>query len=603
MKINQFSLNVALVFLLALALVINQNNFLIFLAIIATIPVLKSAFESVKEKKFSVDLLASFALTVSMIEGHWRGAAFINLMITSARIFEIYINNRAKMALDSLIKLKPEKVKLVVNEKITEVDLDKIKIGDEVLVEAGNRIPVDGKVVKGNASVDQSSLTGESLPINKEKNDQVFCSTLNIAGSLLVKTEKTGNETNFQKIINLVEQADQQKSGVSSIVNKFTVGYIIFTIVLCGSILMLSKDINLLLSLLLVTCADDIAVAIPLAYWGAVAMAAKKGVIVKSGLSLEILKKAKMIVVDKTGTLTKGEIKVQHIIIFGKDNEIKILEKAASIAGVSAHPVSKAIINLAKERKIKFKLIKNFEEISGEGIEAKNGKDNYFLGGIKAIEKRKIKFNPKEIKEYKQIENEGHNLLFLIENNKPVALFGLGDELKPGIKQEVERLKNNGINKVVMLTGDSQVVAEEVAKKAGLDEYKANLMPEDKLNFVDEKIDSGKTVVFVGDGVNDAAALTRADVGIAMGAIGTDAAIEAADIALMNDDFGKINNILTLSRKLGKIVIGNFVIWGTVNLVGLILVFGLKINPETAAAFNFITDFIPLVNSIRIFKD
>ena len=602
MKINQFSLNIALVFLLALALVINRNEFLIVLAIVATIPVLKSAFKSVSEKKFSVDLLASFALTVSMIEGHWRGAAFINLMITSARIFEIYINNRAKMALDSLIKLKPEKVKLIINEKITEVDLSKIKIGDEVLVEAGNRIPVDGKVIKGNASVDQSSLTGESLPINKQKGDDVFCSTLNIAGSLIVRTEKTGNETNFQKIIDLVKKADEQKSGVSSIINKFTVGYIVFTAVLCGLILMLSKNIDLLLSLLLVTCADDIAVAIPLAYWGAVAMAAKNGVIVKSGLSLEILKKVKTLVVDKTGTLTKGQIIVEHILIFNKVSENEIIKIAAEIAGVSSHPVSKAIVNLAKERKIKIKLIKNFREISGEGIEAKDSEKEYFLGGIKAIEKRKIRFSLKEIKEYKQVENEGHNLLFLVENNKVIALFGLGDELKPGIKEEVGRLKNNGVNKIIMLTGDSQVVAEEVTKKTGLDEYKANLMPEDKLNFVDEEIHQGKIVVFVGDGVNDAAALTRADVGVAMGAIGTDAAIEAADIALMNDDFGKINDILVLSRKLGKIVIENFAIWGTVNLVGLILVFGLKINPETAAVYNFLTDFIPLLNSVRIFK-
>lgn len=602
MKIDEFSLNVGLIFFLALALIFNQNIFLVIVSIVATLPVIKSAFEAIKRKEISVDLLASFALTVSIIEGHWRSVAFINLMITSARIFEIYIDNRAKKALDSLIKLRPEKVKLVVDKKIIEVSVEQIKVGDEILVEAGNRVPVDGKVIRGNASVDQSSLTGESLPINKERGDEVFCSTLNVAGSLMIRTEKVGNETSFQKIIDLVERANEQKSGVSSIVNKFTSGYIILTAVTCGLIWLLSKNIDLLLSLLLVTCADDIAVAIPLAYWGATAMAAKNGVIVKNGLSFEIMKKVKTLVVDKTGTLTKGEIKVQHLIIFDKTSEVEVLKIAAGIAGVSSHPIARAVVGLAKERKIEFNLVKNFEEITGEGIEASDKKDIYFLGGIKAIEKRKIKFSHEEIEKYQEVESEGHNLLFLIKNNKPIAMFGLGDQLKLGITQAVSDLKKNGIEKIVMLTGDSQLVAKEVAMKVGLDEYQANLMPEEKLNYVNKEIKAGKTVVFVGDGVNDAAALTRADVGIAMGAIGTDAAIEVADIALMNDDFSKINEILTLSRKLGNIVIGNFTIWATVNLVGFILVFGFKIKPETAATYNFVTDFIPLLNSIRIFK-
>ena len=602
MKINQLNLNIGLIFFLSLALIINHQSLLIILSIIATVPVLKNAFKAIKNKEVSVDLLAGFALTVSMIEAHWRGVVFINLMITSARIFEIYISNRAKRALDSLTKLKPEKVKLIIGQKVFETDLKKIKVGDKVLVESGNRVPVDGIILSGNASIDQSSLTGESLPINKSKGDKVFCSTLNTSGSLVVVTEKIGNETNFQKIIELVKKAEKQKSGISSIVNKFTTGYFILTAVICALILILSRNINLLLSLLLVTCADDIAVAIPLAYWGAIALAAKKGVIVKSGLSLELLKKINLLVVDKTGTLTKGKIKLQHIVVFDNSQETTVLKQAASIAGVSSHPIANAIVNSAKEKKLNFNLVNNFQEISGEGIEAQEGKTHYFLGGLKAINKRNIKLTEKQAKDSKQIENEGHNLLYLIKNNRPIALFGLGDQLKPNIKLSIAKLKDNGISKVVMLTGDSQVVAQEVAQKAGIDDYQANLMPEDKLIFIDQEIKKGNVLAFVGDGVNDAAALTRANVGIAMGAIGTDAAIEAADIALMDDNFRKINEIFAISQKLGKIVIGNFAIWITVNLVGLILVFGLKITPETAATYNFLTDFIPLLNSIRIFN-
>jgi heavy metal translocating P-type ATPase len=601
-RINSFSLNLGLIFLLALSLVINQQELLIFLAILATIPVLKSAVESVRNKEISVDLLASFALIVSMIEGQWNSAAFVNLMITSARIFEVYIETRAKKALESLTKLRPEKVKLVIGEKITEVGIDQVRQGDKILVEAGDRLAVDGEVISGNATIDQSSLTGESLPVNKEKGNKVFCSTLNISGSLVVKTEKVGKETSFQKIIDLVEKANQAKEGVNSVVAKFTTGYIVLTAITCGVIWILTKNITLLLSLLLVTCADDIAVAVPLVYWGAIAMAAKKGVIVKSGLSLEILKKVNVLIVDKTGTLTKGKIEVQHITVFDKIKENGAIKLAASIAGISSHPIAKSIVILAEEKQIDFELIKNFEEIPGEGIEAADSKNKYFLGGIKAIVKRKIKLTKKETEEYKKMENEGHNLLFLFKNEKLLALFGLADQLKPGISKSVAELKANGIKKIMMLTGDNQVVAKNIAQKTGLDEYKADLMPEEKLNYVDNEINNGKIVAYVGDGVNDAAGLARANVGIAMGAIGTDAAIEAADIALMNDNFEKINDMVNLSRKLGKIVVGNFSIWATVNMIGLILVFGFKISPETAAAYNFVTDFIPLLNSVRIFR-
>jgi Cd2+/Zn2+-exporting ATPase len=601
-KMNRFYLNVGLVAVLILGLILNQRWILAILGIIATIPVVISALKSIKNKSISIDLLAGLALTVSIINQEWSSVAFINLMITSARIFGIYIEARAKRALEGLMKLRPEKAKVKIKNKIIEIPIEKVKVGDILLIETGDRVAVDGIVISGFASINQSSLTGESLPILKKEKDKVFCSTLNVSGSLLIKAEKVGKDTSFQKIIDLVESAQERKIGVRSMIEKFTTIYISVTVIISITVYLITKDTTLVLALLLVTCADDIAVAVPLAYWGAIANAAKKGVIVKEGLSLEILKKVKVLIMDKTGTLTKGQIKVQHFLVFGNMPQGIVMKIAAGVGCVSSHPVSKAIVNFAQENKIDYNPMKVFEEIPGKGIKATNGDHKYFLGNIEFLESQKVVLNKQEMEKYQKIKSEGHNLVLLAKDKELIGLFGLGDQLRNGAKNAILELKKNGFKKIIMLTGDNSVVAKDIANEIGIDEYRAGLSPQEKLKFIEDEEKNGLKIAYVGDGVNDAASLIRADVGIAMGAIGTDAAIEAADITLMNDNLNKINGMVVLSKRLGKIVFENFCIWGTVNTIGLILVFAFKISPKTAAGYNFVTDFIPLINSLRIFK-
>jgi P-type E1-E2 ATPase len=283
-----------------------DDLFLVFFASVGTLPVILSALKALKNKKVSIDLLASVALVFALLGKEWESAVFINLMLTSARIFASYTSDKARSAIKSLLKLRPEKVKVQQEQAIVEKSLSQIKIGDLIVIELGDRIPVDGVVVSGQATVDQSSLTRESMPVNKDVKSRVFSSTLNVSGSMVVRAEKVGKDTTFEKIIKLVEDSEKNKVKIQGIADRFTTIYIVFTISGALILYFFTQNLSIVLSVLLVTCADDIAVAVPMAFSAAIGAAARRGIIIKGGDFLEGLAKISTIVFDKTGTITKG---------------------------------------------------------------------------------------------------------------------------------------------------------------------------------------------------------------------------------------------------------------------------------------------------------
>lgn len=580
-----------------------DDPLLTFFASIATLPVLLAAFHSLKNKKISVSLLASIALVFSLLNREWASAVFINLMLTSARIFADYTENRTSSAIKSLLKLRPEKVKVKKGEKITEEPVSKIKINDLVVIELGDRIPVDGVIVSGQAFVDQSSLTGESVPVSKGINNEVLSSTLNVSGSMTIRAKKVGKDTTFEKIIQLVEQSQKNKTGIQTTVDKFTSRYIIVT--LLGSIILylISHSLNLVLSVLLVTCADDIAVAVPMAFSAAIGNAAKQGIIIKGGAFLEGLTKAKTVLVDKTGTLTRGKLKVEDIVAFGDFAKDKVLKLAAISDFFSEHPFAKAVVRYAHQNKLAFEKPIEFEMFPGKGSTAVYKNKKIVCGKLSFLQELGVKTKDEQLKEIDLIKKEGLNSLLLVGyDRKLIGYITLADELRPEVKEAIEALKKLGIENIVMLTGDDEKVAKKIAREANISTFHANLLPEDKLKYIKENLSRDHKVVMIGDGVNDAAALALADIGIAMGTIGSDAAIEAADVALMKDDFSKIPEAVKLGVSVTKVARQDFWIWGVVNTIGLILVFSKIMGPEGAAAYNFITDFFPLLNSLRLFR-
>lgn len=576
--------------------------FLACLSFVGALPVIWSAVLAIKNKHITVDLLASIALIFSLLSGEWMSAIFINLMLTSARIFLSYTESRARKNIQSLLKLKPVKVKVKIKNKITEVLIEQIKVGDIVVVDLGERIPVDGVVVSGGASLDQSSLTGESLPVNKMVGDEVLSSTLVVSGNLQIETKRVGSETTLEKIIDLVEKSQANKAYISTLADKFATVYIF--VALLGSIVLylFLHDASLVLSVLLVVCADDIAVAIPMAYLMAIGYGAKRGVIIKGANYLEAISQAKVLVVDKTGTLTKGQMQVEKVVSFGNEPENITLALAGSLSIVSDHPVAKAIVRFVESRGVKISSVDEFKEIQGKGSWAKEGGNEVLFGRTSYLKESGVSIIGAELEKISELETGGFNVTLLAVNKKLVLAFVLADALKPHIKETIDKLKRDGLTNVVMLTGDNEKIASRVSSETGIDTFYANLLPEDKIKYLKQYLNKDYKVIMVGDGINDAAALSLSDIGIAMGGVGYDVAIESADIVLMKDDFKKIHEVIKLSHYVKKVVIQNFWIWGIVNAVGLILVFTKVLHPTSAAAFNFVTDFIPLLNSSRIFS-
>ncbi len=575
---------------------------LLVVSIIATLPVIKSAADSIKNRKISVDLLASVALIGSFLAKQWGSAAFINLMLTSARIFGDYTESKARAAIEGLLKLRPEKIKVRRENKVVEIRIDDVKIGDIVIIESGERIPIDGEVIQGEASIDQSSLTGESVPVAKTVGDKVLSSTLNVSGSLEVRAEKIGKDTTLEKIILLVEESQKEKSDTRTYADKFAGWYIFLSLTGAILIYLFSRDINLVLAVLLVVCADDIAVAVPLAFYSAIGYAARRGVIIKGGKFLEGMTKIKTIIVDKTGTLTLGKLKVEEIVPLNDEKVEEVISIAASAEFLSEHPSAKAILQYAKQKGVSFKKPDDFHEKPGRGTLAAYGSDKYISGNPKFFSESKVEMTTLTLGKIKEYEEKGFSVTLIGKNGKIVGLAILADQLRPGVKEAIAATRELGVKHWVMLTGDNERVAERVAAELGIGEFHANLIPEDKVEFVKSHLTKSQSLAMVGDGVNDAASLALADVGIAMGAIGSDAAIEAADIALMKDDIKEIPETMKLGQYVLKIARQDFIIWGVTNTVGLVLAFSRIIGPEGAAAYNFATDFLPLLNSLRLFN-
>lgn len=600
-------LNITLAIILLLLLILRAihltppvNTFEV-ISIIAIVPVIIGTIKGIKEKEISVDFLALVALIFAYLTHEWYSATFINLMLSSARIFDIWTQRRSENLIKGLLKYRPEKVKIQKDGKYEVKDIDDVAINDIVIVEVGERIPIDGIIISGQASIDESTLTGESVPKTKKKDDHVYSSTLNMAGSLFIKTEKIANESTLAKIISLVEESSLKKTKTIKMVHIFTSWYVIATMVGSIIIYLLTGNLTLVLAILLVVCADDIAVSVPLTFTAAISRAAQRGILIKSSDVLEDMTTIDTFITDKTGTLTYGKPKIVSVETF-ENVDLKNFLKNIGIAEInSSHPISKSIINYVKAEKIIIPQVSNFNETPGEGIEVVNGKDKIIAGKVDFVAEKAEKLNSEQKKRLDGFILTGHSITLVAVNKILQGFIVFEDEVRPSAKIMIAKTKTLGTKLWIMLTGDNHTVAKKVADEVGIDRFETNLTPKDKPDFIEKiKKERRGTVAMIGDGVNDAAALAIADVSFAMGIVGSDVAINAADVALMNDNLMKIPESIILARKTRGIVLQCFGIWAVTNAVGLALVaFGI-LAPTGAATYNFLTDFLPIFNALRV---
>jgi P-type Cu+ transporter len=599
---------IAIIILVSLALIIyylySPAKIILFIAaLIGSLFTFVSALKSIYKRRVTIDTLNAFALIVSFAVYEYRSAAFIVLMLSFANILDWKTESRSKHAVEELLRLKPEKAVREIGKKVEEVAVSEIHTGDIVVVESGSRIPVDGFVIFGQTYVNESPVTGESLPVHKVVGDSVYTSTLNESGVIKVRADKVGADSTIEKMAKLIKEAAQNKSKSEKLADKFAAMFLPILILVGSLTYLITRNVEMTVALFLVACADDMALSIPLAMTAALGRAAKRGVIVKGGRYLEVLGKIKTLVLDKTGTLTYGSYEIRDVRISEEYENHKFWKSVGIAEKFSEHPAGRALYRKALSS---YGEIPDPEEIKvyeGSGIKVRYKGDEIIVGDFASLLKQNIKIDEKETEIIRnKLGEDGNPRVVAIVNGKYVGSLTVADIPRKEARETIELIRSAGVEHVVMFTGDTPAVAEKIAKELGIDTYLASLKPEDKLNKLEDWKKYGP-VAMVGDGINDAPALAKASVGIAMGKRGTAVAVEAADIVILTDDLGRIPELIELGRDTFKVIKVDIIIWVITNIFGFILVFAGIAGPVFAAFYNFIGDFLPIINSSQLFRE
>ncbi|MBI5097617.1 MAG: cadmium-translocating P-type ATPase [Nitrospirae bacterium] len=536
----------------------------IFAAVVSGKDIFRKAIRSIFKLRLDMNCLMSIAAFGAFFIGHGEEGAAVIFLFFVAESLEEYAADNAKRSISRLLKLAPEtaRVKKAGREIVRHVH--EISIGDLIVIRPGEKIPLDGKIVTGHSSVNESTITGESAPVDKVEGDEVYTGTMNEDGYLEVEVDKKSEDTLLSKIIRLVEEAERKKSKTEKLINRFAHYYTPSVIALAFAVFLIPTfflghawDVWFYraLVLLVVSCPCALAISTPVAMVSAISSAARHGVLIKGATFLEELSKVKACAFDKTGTLTRGRLEVIDVIGFNNHSSQDVLSIAASLEARSEHPIAKAVLRKAHSENIQLKEISGFKSRRGIGLEAQINGKTYYTGSGNLFGNLSIE-RPEELL---NLEEEGKTSIFISDESKVIGIIALYDSVREKAPVIINHMKKFHI-RTEMLTGDNKKVAALLAGKIGIDEYHAELLPEDKVRVVEDLAVRFGSVAMVGDGVNDAPALAVANVGIAMGTIGSDVAIETADIALMHDDLSKIEYVISLSRKTMQVVKQNVTI-------------------------------------------
>ena len=555
-------------------------------------------------KVFDENFLMTIATIGAFAIGEFPEAVAVMLFYQIGELFQSYAVDKSRKSIASLMNIRPDFANVKRDNQIIKVNPEEVKIGETIVVKPGEKIPLDGIIVEGNSLVDTSALTGESIPKEVGSGDEVLSGCINQNGLLTIKVEKEFGESTVSKILDLVENASSKKSKSENFISKFAKYYtpiVVITAVLLAIIPpFILKDATFIdwlyraLTFLVVSCPCALVISIPLGFFGGIGGASKMGILVKGSNYLEALSKAEIVVFDKTGTLTQGVFKVQKIHPVDISKE-ELIELTAHAESYSNHPISVSIRE-AYGKEIEHNRIEKIQELPGLGVIAKVDEKEILAGNEKLMQQKKI--------QYSKCEEIG-TIIYIAIENKYAGYIVIADEIKEDAKKTIKELKKNNISKTIMLTGDKKEVGESVAKKIGIDQVYTELLPDGKVEKMEkllkETSQTGK-LVFVGDGINDAPVLALSDIGIAMGGLGADSAIEAADIVIMTDEPSKIVNAIKISKKTMRIVKQNIIFAISIKVAVLILsAFGLS-NMWEAVFADVGVSVIAILNALRVLK-
>lgn len=566
--------------------------------------VLKAVRNIFKGKVFDENFLMTVATIGAFCIGEFPEAVAVMLFYQIGELFQSYAVDRSRKSVASLMDIRPDYANVYREDEIERVDPDEVNIGEIILVKPGEKIPLDGIVVDGESMLNTQALTGESVPRKVTVNDEVLSGCINNDRILKIKVSKDFEESTVSKILDLVENASSRKSKSENFISKFAKYYTPIVVIVSVALAVIpplvikealfSDWLYRALSFLVVSCPCALVISIPLSFFGGIGAASKIGVLIKGSNYLEALASAEIVVCDKTGTLTEGVFKVQKIKAIGYSDD-ELLRYAAYAEGFSNHPISISL-KQAYNKEINEKLVTETQEISGKGVLAKVDGKMVLVGNEKIMKEYNIKFQKSE---------ETGTIVYVAINDEFAGTILIADKIKEDSYKAVKLFKNNNVRKVVMLTGDRDNISESVANELNLDEYHAELLPQDKVSWVEKLMtqkSSGGKLIFVGDGINDAPVLALSDIGVAMGGLGSDAAIEAADVVIMTDEPSKIASSVQISKKTMRIVKQNIVFAIAVK-IGVLIFSAFGVSTMWEAVFADVgVSVLAIVNALRVLR-
>lgn len=608
MKKRLIKIIVAIVFFITANIVpstyeIIKNIMFIIAYLVVGFDILKKAFRNIiRGKVFDENFLMSIATIGAFAIGELPEAVAVMLFYQIGELFQSYAVDKSRKSISTLMDIRPDYANVLQNNKIKKVDPDDIKIGEIIVVKPGEKVPLDGIVVDGESMLNTQALTGESVPRHVKLNDEVISGCINVDGVLKIRVEKEFDDSTVNKILELVENASNRKSKSENFITKFSKIYtpVVVIIALILSIIppliiesaTFSEWIYRALSFLVVSCPCALVISIPLSFFGGIGACSKEGILVKGSNYLEKIANIEAIVCDKTGTLTEGVFEVQKIDAIDISDK-ELLYFASHAEYFSNHPISTSL-KKAYNKKLNNKIVTNTQEVSGQGVIATVDKKQVLVGNEKLMKSHNIKY-----KKNKEIGT----IIYVAIDNKFSGSILISDKIKEDSYKAITLIKKYGVDKFIMLTGDRDSIASDVANKLNIKEYYAELLPNEKVSIVERLMNekkSNKNLVFVGDGINDAPVLAISDIGISMGALGSDAAIEAADIVLMTDEISKISKIIYISKKTMKIVKEN-IFFAIAIKVAVLVLSALGISTMWEAVFADVgVSILAILNALRI---
>ena len=566
--------------------------------ILSGTPLFIEAFHSIRNRKIGAEVLVSTAIIATIITEEYLAGGEVAFIMSLGHLLENWTIRRARAGMEKLIKLRPQTARLVDGDTETMIDAKNVQVGNVIRVLPGESIPVDGVIITGNTSIDQQVLTGESIPVDKGADDEVFAATVNRFGAFTMKATKVGEDSSIAKMIRLVRVAEAQKAPIERITDKaasILVPVAILTAILVG---LFTHDVMRGVTILVVFCPCSLVLATPTAIIAAIGNAARYGILIRSGEVLEQLGKVKVIAFDKTGTLTLGQPVLQTAQPVADSLDVdSLLTLAASLEQSSDHPLSRCVVKAANVKQLKLTPCEESQIVPGRGVVGKiDSQTSLLVGNEKMMNENGVVIRPENLSEAEKHTDRGETVVWVAKNGELVGFLTISDTVRKSASGTISQLLNENID-VMLLTGDNSRAANSIAGGVGITKIYSELLPEDKQRIISESQRSGKPVAMIGDGINDAPALKTANVGIAMGKIGSDLAIEAADIALVGDDVSRVPFLVRLSKKTIRTILQNITLSMSINFVAVILAAFGVLNPMLGALVHNLGSLLVVANA------